>query len=55
MAVLPDHHYLMVIGERDDINPVPRFEDIEVMFDPCPRGDRGICPYRKNTKGLGRL
>ena len=52
MSVLPDHNYLMIRGNGDDVDPVPRFDDVEVVFDPRPRGDGCIRPYGEHTEGL---
>jgi hypothetical protein len=49
MAVLPDHDHLMIIGERDDVDPVSRFYHIEVMLHSSAGRDGGIRPYGENT------
>lgn len=36
MTVLPHHHHLMVISERNDIDPIIRFDDVKVMFSMGP-------------------
>jgi len=55
VAVLPDHHHLLVIGERNDVDPVPCFDDVEVMSNPRSGRDRFICPYGEDTEGLSML
>ena len=55
MTVLSDHHHSMIRGERDDVDPVPRFDNIKIMFDPCSGGDSSICPYGKDTERLSRF
>jgi hypothetical protein len=49
MSVLSDHHNVMIRDQRNDVNPVPRFDHIEIMLDPGSRRHSGICPYGKDT------
>jgi hypothetical protein len=53
MAVLPDHYHLMIIREGDDVDPVPCFDDIEVMFAPRSGREGGIRSDGEDTKGSG--
>jgi len=45
----------MIRREGDDIDPVPRFDDIEVMFFSCPWREGCIRPYGEDTEGLSWL
>jgi hypothetical protein len=55
VAVLPDHHDFLICCEGDDINPVLRFNDVEIVFGSRARGDGRIRPDREDPKGLFRL
>jgi hypothetical protein len=52
VAILPDHHHLLIGGERDDINPVPRFDHIEIMFGVRSGREGGIRAYGEDAEGL---
>jgi hypothetical protein len=52
MAVLPDHHHLLVSSEWDDVDPIFRFDNVEVMFHTRSRGEGGVRPYGEDTEEL---
>lgn len=52
MAVLSDHHHLMIGSEGNDIDPVVRFNGVEVMFDSGAGREDGIRSYGEDTIGL---
>jgi hypothetical protein len=52
MAILPDHHHPVIGSQRDDINPVSRFDNVEVMFDTGSRREGGVRPYGEDTEEL---
>jgi hypothetical protein len=45
----------MIIGKRNNIDPVPGFNDIKVVLPSCSRRYSPICPYGKDTEGMGRF
>ncbi len=51
MTVLPDHDHLAVGIDRNDIDPVVRFDDVKVVFLMGSRRQDNIRPHREDAVG----
>jgi hypothetical protein len=49
VPVLFDHHNFIVRRQRNDVDPIGRFEDEEIVLAPLVRADAHIAPHLKDA------